>query len=46
MKVIEKWSTVERVALYVREFHPEVFDEALDAMYKEDLEDFTKLKNK
>ena len=43
---MENWGVAERVAFYVREFHPEVFDEAFDAMYKEDLEDFTKLKNK
>lgn len=36
IKVMEDWSLAERVAFYVREFHPEVFDEALDAMYKED----------
>lgn len=43
---MEKLGIAERVALYVREFHPEVFDQALDAMYKEDLKDFKKQKNK
>lgn len=43
---MEKLGIAERVALYVREFHPGVFDEALDAIAKEDLEDFKKQKNK
>lgn len=34
----EEWTTVERVAFYIRDNHPELFDEALDAMYKEDIE--------
>ena len=43
---MEKWGIAQRVAFYVRDFHPEVFDKALDAIVEEDLEDFTKLKNK
>lgn len=38
----EEWGIAERIAFYVREFHPEVFESALDAMYKEDLEKYVR----
>lgn len=41
-----EWGISERIALYVREFHPEVFEAALDAIVKEDIEKYSKQKNK
>lgn len=34
----EEWSLVERVTFYIRDNHPELFDEALDAIVREDIE--------
>ena len=34
----EEWSLAERVAFYIRDRHPELFDEALDAIVREDIE--------
>lgn len=34
----EEWSLVERVVFYIRDKHPELFDEALDAIVREDIE--------
>lgn len=40
------WNISEKIALYVREFHPEVFEGALDAIAKEEIEKYSKQKNK
>lgn len=33
-----EWTMGERVAFYIRDKHPELFDEALDAIIREDIE--------
>ena len=40
----QEWNIVERIAFYVREFHPEVYEEALDAIAKQEIEKRTKEK--
>jgi hypothetical protein len=37
-KIREVWSLGERVAFYIRDRHPELFDEALDAIVREDIQ--------
>lgn len=32
------WNIAEKIALYVREFHPEVYEEVLAAIAKEEIE--------
>jgi hypothetical protein len=39
---MENWSLAERIAFHIRGNHPQIFDEALDAIVKEDLENFNK----
>jgi len=42
IKIMENWSLAERIAFHIRGNHPQIFDEALDAIVKEDLENFNK----
>ena len=34
----QEWTMGERVAFYIRDRHPELFDEALDAIVREDIQ--------
>jgi hypothetical protein len=34
----EEWTMGERVAFYIRDKHPELFDEALDEIVRQDIE--------
>lgn len=34
----EEWTMGERVAFWIRDKHPELFDQALDAIVREDIQ--------
>ena len=38
-----EWTLTERVALYIREKYPEIYDEALDVLVREEIEKKKKL---
>ena len=38
-----EFTLTERLALYIREKHPEIYDEALDALVREEIEKKKKL---
>jgi hypothetical protein len=39
----QEWTMGERVALYIREKHPEIYDEAIAALVREEIEKKKKL---